>query len=298
MKKVKIFALMLLAGAAIFSSCKKDETTYADPTISFQNGTTSLVFNGTNSISVNVSFAAEGQIESVTLSGPSLTGTGTTTSTITDKMGTSGTDNAKNETSSTYIFNVSSTDLGLALINHTSGFTYTFTLTDQQGSSTTGTFTVTIPTATGNPIYTFTPTPLGAQSATEGSFFASVLGTGTVYSQANAAANAANIYITYGVIGTTPTIMSLPERGNNGFTAVTGGPAVYYKASSITPAQFDAMTDDLGFSSITASTDAKITVAAGNVYEFVNGTKKGLIKVTAITAGTSGNMTMVVKVQQ
>lgn len=296
MKKVKFLALMFFAGATIFTSCKKDEATVADPTVSFQGGTTSLVFTGSNSIDVNVTFAAEGKIESVSLNGPSLTGSGTTTTTITNKMGTSGTDDAKNQTSATYLFKVTSTDLTAAFANHTT-LTYTFTVTDQNSSSTTGTFTVT-QTASGNPIYTFTPTPLGAQNASEGSFFASVAGTGTVYSQSQAAANAANIYITYGVIGTTPTIMSLPERANNGFTAVTGGPTVYYKLSTITTSEFDAMTDDLGFANITASTTPKVDVSAGNVYEFVNGTKKGLIKVTAITTGTSGTMTMVVKVQQ
>ena len=148
MKKVKIFVLMLVAGAAIFTSCKKDdETVLADPTISFQGGVNSLVFNGTNSIDVNVTVAAEGKIESVTLQGPSLSGTGTTSAPITSTFGTSHTDNAKNQTSAVYLFQVSTANLALALVNHTSGFTYTFTVTDQEGKSTTATFTVTVPAA-------------------------------------------------------------------------------------------------------------------------------------------------------
>ena len=120
MKKVKFLALMFLAGATLFSSCKKDEETVADPTISFQGGTTSLVFTGANSIDVNITFAAEGKIESVSLNGPSLTGTGTTTTDITSKMGTTHTDNGRNQTSVIYLFQVSSTDLIAAFLNHTS----------------------------------------------------------------------------------------------------------------------------------------------------------------------------------
>ncbi len=143
MKKLFAISLIVLAGATIFTSCKKDDETAPAPSISFQNGTTSLVFTGTNSVDINVTFAAEGKIETVKLTGPSLTGTGTTTSDITSKMGTSGTDNAKNQTSATYIFQVSSADLLLAFANHTS-LTYTFEVTDQNSSSTTGTFTVTM----------------------------------------------------------------------------------------------------------------------------------------------------------
>lgn len=121
--------------------------TTALPTISFQNGVTSLVFNGTNSINLNVTFSAPSLIQSISLQQPNLSGTGTTTTNITNKMGTSGTDNAYNQTSAVYLFNVSTSDLTLAAVNHTTGFTYTFTVNDQQGNSATGTFTVTISTS-------------------------------------------------------------------------------------------------------------------------------------------------------
>jgi len=142
MKKVKLLALMFLAGATIFTSCKKDETTVADPTISFQGGTTSLVFTGANSVDVNVTFAAEGEIETVSLNSPSLTSNSTSATDITSKMGTSGTDNSKGQTSATYLFKVTSTDLAAAFVYHTT-LTYTFTVTDKNATSTTGTFTVT-----------------------------------------------------------------------------------------------------------------------------------------------------------
>lgn len=147
MKKVKFLALMFLAGAAMFTSCKKDTTTTADPTISFQ--TNSLVFTGANSISSDVTFAAEGKIGSVSLTGPSLTSSGTTTTDITSKMGTTHTDNGKNQTSVIYLFRVSTGALDSAFLNHTS-LTYTFTVTDQNSTATTGTFTVTLQ-STGTP---------------------------------------------------------------------------------------------------------------------------------------------------
>ncbi len=299
MKKMKIFALIVLAGATMFTSCKKDDTTtYANPTVSFQSGINTLTFNLTNSISSNVTLAAEAKIESVKLLSPNTTGSaGNSTTDITTKMGTSANQTAKGETSAIYLFNVSTADIAAAfLLNSTTTLTYTFTVTDQAGTSSTGSFTVTAPAATGNPINTYTAKLLGAQGNAAGSFLASA--GGAIYSQAQAAANAATIDITYGVIGTASTILSLPERGNNGFTAVTGGPTVYYKVSTITGAQFDAMTDDLGFANITASTTPKVTVANGDVIEFVNGSKKGLIKVTALTTGTSGSITLNVKVQQ
>jgi hypothetical protein len=142
MKILKSLVLVVLVAVA-FTSCNKDETTLPAPVITFQNGTTSLVFNGTNSIDINVTIAAEGKIESVTLNGPSLTGTGTTTTTITSKMGTSGNENSNGQTSATYLFKVSPTDLTAAFINHTT-LTYTFTITDQQSTTTTGSFTVTM----------------------------------------------------------------------------------------------------------------------------------------------------------
>ena len=289
MKKVKFFALMFLAGATLFTSCKKDDSLPASPTISFANNVSSFEIDYATmvnpyTVTITPTVTADGEISTFTVKKKDATGA---SSTITVTGSFSG------KTTFTETFNLS--------IDSASSFPLQiiFNVTDKSDQGMEKIFTITRKTgSSGNPIYTFTPTPLGAQNASEGSFFASVAGTGTVYSQSQAAANAANIYITYGVIGTTPNILSLPERANNGFTAVTGGPTVYYKASSITTTQFDAMTDDLGFSNITASTTPKIAVTAGNVYEFVNGTKKGLIKVTAITAGTSGNMTMVVKVQQ
>jgi len=298
MRKFKLLVLLLLAGTTVFfSRCKKDET-FADPTISFQNGTTSLVFNGTNSISVNVTFAAEGKIESVTLSGPSLTGTGTTSSPITNKMGTSGTDNVKGETSATYLFNVSAADLLLAKANHTTGFTYTFTIVDQEDKSTTGTFTVTYPaTVTYGDIDTWTGKTLGAQNASEGSYLAS--STGAVLTQTQATANPSIADISYLVLNTgAESFVSPSERATYGY-GLTGGTITYFDVSSISASTFDLLTNDSLIKDIPTLTPLKVSIANGGVYSFINAAgKKGLIKVTALQTGQSGKVTISVKVQK
>lgn len=128
-------------GIMLSTSCTKDET-FADPEISFQNGQNSLVFNGTNSIDVNVNFVAEGKIETVTLKMPTANPAVFQTMDITKKMGLAYTTNSNGETSATYFFKVADTTLAALLATNTS-LTYTFTLTDQELKETQATFTVT-----------------------------------------------------------------------------------------------------------------------------------------------------------
>ena len=304
MKKMKIFALMLFAGATIFTSCKKDETPMADPTITFQGGVTSIVFPTTSAIDVNVNFAAEGKIESVTLLSPSLTTNGNTTTTITDKMGTAHNTNSKGETSTTYLFQVPTADLTAALGYHTSGLTYTFTITDQEGMSTTANFTVTT-VATGNPINTYTAVIMGNQSSSNGSFYATT--TNQTYLLSAAATNSSIIDFCHFYGATNAATLAAPNDADAQtiFSSISGwatkNATKFTKQTSITTAAFDAMTDDLGFASLT-STDSKAnTLAVGSIVSFQTAAgKKGLIKVTGLTgsSSTAGDITVVVKVQQ
>ena len=306
MKKVKFLALMFLAGTTLFTSCKKDEETVADPTISFQGGTTSLVFTGTNSIDVNVTFAAEGKIESVSLNGPSLTGTGTTTTDITSKMGTTHTDNGRNQTSVIYLFQVTSADLALAFANHTT-LTYTFTVNDQQPVSTTGTFTVTLQ-STGTPFGAFTPNTgiiLGGSShPTLGSFYAS--STNTVYLQAAAKTNATVVDFAY-FYGTTNQATLVAPADADASTMFTGTSGVstwttknstkFVKLTGFDFAGLSATTDiaDVTFGTLTKAN----TLAVGDVVAFKTVANKiGFAKVTACTNTDDGTITFDVKVQQ
>jgi hypothetical protein len=190
MKKLN-FLVILALFVGLFSSCKKDETTTADPTISFQNGTTSLVFSGTNSIDVNITFMAEGKISSVTLVQP--TTTGNQTSDITGEMGQAGTDNGSGTTSSVYFFKVSSTQLATLLAANNGALTYTFTLLDQANKSTTAIFTVSLPVV---PPTSYTNVTIGSyNNTTIGSSFAS--SDGQVYSLSSAKTNSNKIDFIY-----------------------------------------------------------------------------------------------------
>ncbi|MBI5540125.1 MAG: hypothetical protein HY951_08705 [Bacteroidia bacterium] len=70
MRKLTFFALALVAGASLFTSCKKDEATSPAPTISFTNNETSKELNFTSVATIDVTFnvtvAAEGEISTFT----------------------------------------------------------------------------------------------------------------------------------------------------------------------------------------------------------------------------------------
>lgn len=68
MKKLFAISLIVLAGAAIFTSCKEDETTPA-PTISVTNNKTAYSITATSdtTITFNVTVTAEGEIDQFTI---------------------------------------------------------------------------------------------------------------------------------------------------------------------------------------------------------------------------------------
>jgi len=138
MKKMKLFALMFLAGALIFSSCKKDdeeETTpvaIAGPSITFQGGNDSLEFTGAD-IDVNVDFKADGKVSVFKLTffdGDSIIDL---TSTY------------KGEKSGTYRFVRTASRVGADLQLGLGKVVYLFTLTDKENNTKTAEYTVTVP---------------------------------------------------------------------------------------------------------------------------------------------------------
>ena len=305
MKKISFITLFAaVIGMTIMSSCKKD-TTYANPTVSFQGGNTSMVYPTDTAIDVNVTFAADGKIESVTLLGPSLTGAGTTTTTITDKMGTSGSDNAKGTTSATYLFKVSSVDLAAAFVNHTT-LTYTFTVTDQQSSSTTGTYTVTM-----TPINTYTGISLTSaySDPTANEYYDAT--TGTAYNHADGnAANSTFGFVSGGGHGAiifgsdfSLTLSSQPASWATGARFAT---------TTLSATEFDAITDETALLAAMPATIDQTEIFGledgGNQYAdnssvtviaFQVGTKKGFIKLpTSLNNNTDQTISIDVKVQQ
>ncbi len=150
MKKMKLFALMFLAGALIFSSCKKDDETLA-PTISV--GTTSETFDGTDkNVVFSVVVKAEAEVESFSISEvKTLAGANPSTSAY-DADNTS----FKGETSKTYYFDKTFTASDFT--NGTDVFdkiVYTFSLSDKEGRTTSKEFTITYTVSTAGPINTY-----------------------------------------------------------------------------------------------------------------------------------------------
>ncbi len=268
MKKLFLISLIALAGASFFTSCNNDdEDTTPAPSIAFQGGVHSLVFTGTNSIDVNVTFTAEGKIESVKLTGPSLTSSGTTQSDITAKMGTSGTDNAKNQTSATYLFKVSSADLLLAFANHTT-LTYTFEVLDQNSTSTSASFTVTMQAQT---------TPLAYENTN-----------GMIWNAIGANLGGWNLGTNAGVSGSSAdadlyntTTTSSPNAWAKEWASKTGCKFVKVTSFDYTNATLEATT-----AAYAAGTElTTVTPATGDIYitKIKGGTNYAVIKVGTIT---------------
>ena len=163
-------------------------------------------------------------------------------------------------------------------------------------------------------IDTWTGVSLGAQLNTLASRLVS--GTGQTFIACDAAANIEYIDVTYAASGS-PTVKSYlcsnPARfvapisllsssascGEDGTLSTDGGRSTYFKASS---ANFDAATNaDLTALTVSSSNTQYVEITGLNtVYEFLNSDgKKGLIKVTAGTLGTTnGSVTLSVKVQR
>ncbi len=156
---------------------------------------------------------------------------------------------------------------------------------------------------------------LGAQNNTAASRFASA--TADLYKVCDLDSNIRYVDITYAAIGTPsakPTFLSNPRRPLLGLSttipasnticgggSTAGGTATYFVAAPIT-VDFATVTDAiLGGLTIPATTQ-DIVAEVGKTYAFANGrNKKGLIKVTKITAGTTdfnGSITFDVKVQK
>ena len=139
-------------------------------------------------------------------------------------------------------------------------------------------------------INTWTNILLGAQSNANGSYFAS--STGTVFTSSTAPANVSIIDIAYTVLSGTESLVS-PS-----ITTISGN-ITSFVASTVTAAQFNAMTNDSILTSISNASATSIGITSGGVYAFVNSAgKKGLVNVTALVTGTSGTATIAVKVQK
>lgn len=286
---------MLLAGATIFTSCKKDEETGPAPTISFSNyptGAYEIDFATlgvtTFDLSFVVSVTAEEEISTFTAKKK----IGSSTTNLTAPADFEG------KTSYTYNY------LGTFLETDTYPVFLIFTVTDKADQTTEHTFTVT-KIITGTPIgaiNSYTGVTLGAQNATTGAFWASA--SNSVYMLSSAAANCINVDICYFYGATNQATLGAPTNTNvqTVFSSVaswtTKNNTIFIKnPGGFTFAGIDATTD---ISGLTFGTETQANLlAVGDLVAFKTVNNKiGFASVTAINPVNTGDITFSVKVQQ
>jgi hypothetical protein len=120
MKQLKVFALMLFAGATLFTSCKKDETSPA-PTVTVTNDKVAYTITGAadTTITFNVTVAAEGEIETFQIKKT----VGTTTTTYGSPTGFAG--------QTSFVYNFQETFTTTATYPQT----FKFMVTDKEGQT-------------------------------------------------------------------------------------------------------------------------------------------------------------------
>jgi len=184
---------------------------------------------------------------------------------------------------------------------------FIFLITDKDGKTKQLNFVVTTQAAAG-PINAFSMKILGAQGSTTGSSFASI--DGSVYSLADAKANAAKIDWLYFNVTSIHATLAAPDDAAAA-TVFTNDLNGLQEWAVKNPTRFKKVTDAIDWDNINddavivAQTASGVTLtkvdnlAASDVLAFVTATgKKGLIKVNSISGTSAGTITISVKVQQ
>ncbi|MBN2613023.1 MAG: hypothetical protein JXB00_15825 [Bacteroidales bacterium] len=291
MKKINLFLLGLAAmGMAFFSSCEETET--SGPSITIDNASPVTAVGG--SVTLTGEIVAEGKLDEVKLFivtdndeqqfGSAYTSFSSGDITTTDNMN----------------YNFRFTVTGL-----TESCKIKIQATDKDNLTSSKSIDVTVGSASGGEINSFTAVLIGAQSNTT---YGSALDAdaGTVFKLASA--TPADIDVLYYYGSTNKATFVAPDD-----ETVTGASSDFtwtqdwgtknqtrFGVSSISSTAFDAIDDDTELVGITGLTASKVSnVAINNVIEFVTaGGKKGAFKVTALNASASGTVTINVKIQK
>jgi hypothetical protein len=186
-----------------------------------------------------------------------------------------------------------------------------FVTTDIAGNSRTDSIVI---TGTFGEILTYSSKTLGAQSnTTEKGFMSYSNGTAAQYTQDEAFTHQADIdmFCFYENTATNVNMMTLAAPGSNIKGIFTGATSVelytvknvtFYVKTTLTAAQFDAVTNDAviraSYGTTTPYRKAKL-LTAGDVYSFKLKTGKyGLLKVIAVTGAEAGTLQIAVKIQK
>jgi hypothetical protein len=203
--------------------------------------------------------------------------------------------------------NYTDTALLVAPLNE-GAYNYELIVTDKDGLTASQSAVITVdPSMAGGPINTYTAVLMGAQKNVDVESYLDAE-TGTLYFKAQASANQSVIDIVYYYGSQNLATLTAPDdatvgggTGNlelcQGWTTKNG---TRFGTASVTAAEFDNIVNDIQIVAETGISNSKMTqLAVGNVLSFqtVNG-KKGLIKVSAITTGDTGKITIDVKIQE
>lgn len=299
-----LFALVAFTGLTFFTSCTDDAE---DPVAELEPATGTvqisfLNFPGTGNVTTT---AAPGDLVAVAVQVQKTAG-GNRPQTLrvyeTKTLNTRGTQVGKDidlrNTDDAQIKNVNYTVSG-------SGTTYLYFEVDESNKAFSRKVLTINATGTAG-VNTYTNVVLGAQLNAAPSRISSA--TGQLYTACDASANINDIDITYAVLGTSPTILSNPERQvkelstdakncDDAATSTAGGPNT--KFSKANTADFNGATDTTLGALTISGTSESVVVVKGDIIAFeTEDGRKGLIKVEDVVAGTSGSLKISVKVQR
>jgi hypothetical protein len=296
MKRVLYFlSAILITSVTLLTSCTEDTTTPDQPpTIEFVAGSGFVSENVT--LTVGTTFQIKVLMEANATSGSKIQDLKVTR--VFD-LQTSDTTYSINETTATVT-------IGFIAMPTAGVERITFEAIDKAGQSASVYLDITTENAT-TPINTFTMKILGSYQSSYGSSFASL--DGTVYSMNDAYNNQASIDFLYWWGSSTSATIGAPDDANANlvYTGATGLPnwtiknATRFQTTALTAAEFDAINDGNVLATNASGADkTRIgTLAVGNVFAFKSVTgKSGLIKVTNITTGAAGDITIDVKVEE
>jgi hypothetical protein len=303
LKKLSFYLLAIVSlSAFLFTSCGGDEET-TPPTIALVNPPSTSASLGA-SVSFVIQVDAPEKIESVTITEK----IGANTTTLPNCPKTTGFNSATSD-----LINLTYTAPSVA-----SSVELTFKVVDKAGKEAATTFSLSVAASAGS-INTYTAVLMGNQNSTSGSFYAT--STNTVYSQADAKTNYTKVDFAYAngsaagnefFVGAPAdeSVMAVYNNSTTGVQTWTARNQTTFKATTVTTAQFDAMTNDALITSndpgttFTQGTTSRIRAAdteVGDVFAFRTAAGKlGLAKVTQRSGSTAnaGTITLTVKVQQ
>ncbi len=176
-----------------------------------------------------------------------------------------------------------------------------------EDKETTGTNSIEFTVVSGaGSIQSYTAVLLGAHEATTGSFYAT--STNTVYTVSDAAANQAAVdFVYYFGASNQATVASPDDSGAAefaifGLDSWTTKNATRFATTTLSSLDFDAIVDDAAIlvqaGNVSDMTKANMLVV-DDVFAFTTAAgKAGLVKVSDVTTGTDGSITLQVKVQE